>query len=60
MGISFGYGPPAGREEGIAIIRAAVDAGITFFDTAEVSICSISIASIRTCRSKTSQARSGI
>jgi aryl-alcohol dehydrogenase-like predicted oxidoreductase len=36
MGISFGLGPAASREEGIAIIRAAVDAGITFFDTAEV------------------------
>ena len=35
MGISFGYGQPATREEGIAIIRAAVDGGITFFDTAE-------------------------
>jgi aryl-alcohol dehydrogenase-like predicted oxidoreductase len=35
MGISFGYGPAVSREEGIAIIRAAVDAGITFFDTAE-------------------------
>src|SRR5678816_4061799 len=36
MGISFGYGQPATREEGIAIIRAAVDGGVTFFDTAEV------------------------
>src|SRR6202049_2214169 len=35
MGISFGYGPAASREEGLAIIRAAVDGGITFFDTAE-------------------------
>jgi len=35
MGISFGYGAPTGREEGIAIIRAAVDGGVTFFDTAE-------------------------
>jgi aryl-alcohol dehydrogenase-like predicted oxidoreductase len=35
MGISFGYGPATSREEGIAIIRAAVDGGITFFDTAE-------------------------
>src|SRR5258705_10039087 len=33
MGISFGYGPS--REEGIAIIRAAVDRGVTLFDTAE-------------------------
>ena len=36
MGISQSYGRPSTREEGIAIIRAAVDAGVTFFDTAEV------------------------
>lgn len=35
MGLSFGYGPATGREEAIGIIRAAVDAGVTFFDTAE-------------------------
>jgi aryl-alcohol dehydrogenase-like predicted oxidoreductase len=35
MGISFGYGPATSREDGIAIVRAAVDAGVTFFDTAE-------------------------
>src|SRR5215207_2955605 len=35
MGISFGYGPTSSREQGIAIIRAAVDDGVTFFDTAE-------------------------
>lgn len=35
MGISFGYGHATSREEGIAIIRAAVDRGVTFFDTAE-------------------------
>ncbi len=35
MGISFGYGPAASREEGIGIIRAAVEGGVTFFDTAE-------------------------
>jgi aryl-alcohol dehydrogenase-like predicted oxidoreductase len=35
MGISFGYGPAATRDEGIAIIRAAFDRGVTFFDTAE-------------------------
>ena len=35
MGISFGYGQPTTREAGIAVIRAAVDAGVTFFDTAE-------------------------
>jgi len=36
MGMSFGYGPPADRTEMIALIRAAVDRGVTFFDTAEV------------------------
>jgi aryl-alcohol dehydrogenase-like predicted oxidoreductase len=35
MGISFGYGLAASREDGIAIVRAAVDGGVTFFDTAE-------------------------
>ena len=35
MGISFGYGPARSREEGLAIIRAAIDGGVTFFDTAE-------------------------
>src|SRR3954466_14408585 len=36
MGISQSYGRPSTHEAGIAIIRAAVDAGVTFFDTAEV------------------------
>jgi aryl-alcohol dehydrogenase-like predicted oxidoreductase len=36
MGISSGYGPAVSREDGIAVIRAAVDGGVTFFDTAEV------------------------
>src|SRR3954451_9728851 len=35
MGISFGYGQPTSREDGVAIIRAAFDAGVMFFDTAE-------------------------
>src|SRR4026208_1960680 len=35
MGLSFGYGPATERKAGLAIIRAAVDAGVTFFDTAE-------------------------
>ncbi len=35
MGISFGYGQAISRLEGMAIIRAAVDGGVTFFDTAE-------------------------
>jgi aryl-alcohol dehydrogenase-like predicted oxidoreductase len=36
MGLSFGYGPATDRREGIALIRAAVERGITFFDTAEI------------------------
>jgi aryl-alcohol dehydrogenase-like predicted oxidoreductase len=35
MGISFGLGPAASRDDGVSIIRAAVDDGINFFDTAE-------------------------
>lgn len=36
MGLSFGMGPPVERAEGIRLLRAAADKGITFFDTAEV------------------------
>jgi len=36
MGMSFGYGPPADRKEMIALIRSAVERGVTFFDTAEI------------------------
>jgi aryl-alcohol dehydrogenase-like predicted oxidoreductase len=36
MGLSFGYGPATDKQEGIALIRAAVERGVTFFDTAEV------------------------
>ena len=36
MGMSFGYGPAADKKEMIALIRSAVDQGVTFFDTAEV------------------------
>jgi len=35
MGLSFGYGPALERREGIGLIRAAVEHGVTFFDTAE-------------------------
>ena len=35
MGMSFGYGPAANKEEMISLIRTAVERGITFFDTAE-------------------------
>jgi len=36
MGLSFAYGRAVGREEGISLIRAAVERGVKFFDTAEV------------------------
>src|SRR4051812_14730594 len=36
MGMSFGYGPPKDKNEMISVLRAAVEEGITFFDTAEV------------------------
>jgi len=36
MGLSHGYGPATDRSRAIDLIRAAVDRGITFFDTAEV------------------------
>ncbi|HEY3364297.1 MAG TPA: aldo/keto reductase [Symbiobacteriaceae bacterium] len=35
MGMSYGYGPATDRQEGIKVIRAAVERGVTFFDTAE-------------------------
>jgi aryl-alcohol dehydrogenase-like predicted oxidoreductase len=36
MGMSFGYGPPKDKQEMISLLRAAVERGVTFFDTAEV------------------------
>lgn len=36
MGLSHGYGPAMDRKSAISLIRAAVDRGVTFFDTAEV------------------------
>jgi aryl-alcohol dehydrogenase-like predicted oxidoreductase len=36
MGLSFGYGPPTEKTAAIALIRRAVELGVTFFDTAEV------------------------
>ncbi|MCJ8501371.1 aldo/keto reductase [Desulfatitalea alkaliphila] len=36
MGLSYGYGPATDKKDGIALIRAAVERGVTFFDTAEV------------------------
>ena len=35
MGLSFGFGRPVSKEQGISLIRAAADQGVTFFDTAE-------------------------
>src|SRR4051794_9734601 len=36
MGLSFGYGPAVEKQQGISLIRSAVERGVTFFDTAEV------------------------
>jgi aryl-alcohol dehydrogenase-like predicted oxidoreductase len=36
MGMSFNYGPAGDKQEMISLIRAAVECGVTFFDTAEV------------------------
>src|SRR5882672_6211450 len=36
MGMSYGYGPAADKQEMIKLIRSAVEKGVTFFDTAEV------------------------
>jgi aryl-alcohol dehydrogenase-like predicted oxidoreductase len=36
MGLSFSYGPPADRDQAIHVIRAAVERGVTFFDTAQI------------------------
>src|SRR5829696_1581464 len=36
MGMSFSYGPPKDKQEMISVLRAAVERGVTFFDTAEV------------------------
>jgi aryl-alcohol dehydrogenase-like predicted oxidoreductase len=35
MGLSFGYGPAVQKDDGIALICAAFERGVTFFDTAE-------------------------
>ena len=49
MGMSFGYGPAIGRQQGISLIRASVECGITFFDTAEVyGALAITAAFLRT------------
>ncbi len=36
MGLSFAYGAPVAKRDGIALLRAAVERGVTFFDTAEI------------------------
>jgi aryl-alcohol dehydrogenase-like predicted oxidoreductase len=36
MGMSWSYGPPKDKREMISLLHAAVDRGVTFFDTAEV------------------------
>src|SRR4051794_10854193 len=36
MGMSMNYGPPENRQDMIALLRSAVDRGVTFFDTAEL------------------------
>lgn len=36
MGLSYGYGPATDRQQALSLIRAAVERGVTFFDTAEV------------------------
>jgi aryl-alcohol dehydrogenase-like predicted oxidoreductase len=36
MGLSFAYGPAVDKQQGVSLIRSAVDRGVTFFDTAEV------------------------
>ena len=36
MGMSWSYGPPKDKQEMISLLHAAVDRGVTFFDTAEV------------------------
>jgi aryl-alcohol dehydrogenase-like predicted oxidoreductase len=35
MGLSFGYGPAADKQDAIRLIRAAFERGVTFFDSAE-------------------------
>ena len=37
MGMSFSYGPPKDKQEMTSLLRAAVERGVTFFDTAEGS-----------------------
>jgi aryl-alcohol dehydrogenase-like predicted oxidoreductase len=36
MGLSHGFGPPVDHQDGVALIRAAADHGVTFFDTAQM------------------------
>jgi aryl-alcohol dehydrogenase-like predicted oxidoreductase len=36
MGLSYDYGPAVDRQQGISLIRAAVERGVTFFDSAQI------------------------
>src|SRR5580698_2880895 len=36
MGLSYGYGPATDKQQAISVLRAAVEHGVTFFDTAEI------------------------
>ncbi|QXE89499.1 aldo/keto reductase [Geomonas subterranea] len=36
MGLSHGYGPATDREAAVALVRAAAERGVTFFDTAQI------------------------
>src|SRR5262245_27844408 len=36
MGLSYGYGPAADKQEAVSLIRSAVERGVTFFDTAQI------------------------
>ena len=56
MGMSFGYGPADDKQEMISLIRAAVERGVTFFDTAEV----VRPVHERRARRRSARARSAI
>lgn len=49
MGISFGLGQEIAREDGVALIRAAVERGVTFFDTAAREYCFLVITFLTNC-----------
>jgi len=60
MGISQSYGTPLSKQDGITLIRAAVERGVTFFDTAELygpfaneEVVGEALAPLLRCRSRT-------